>query len=183
MYFGTRNDEATSFRLLDIFVDAGGFFIDTANIYTHWVEGYKGYESEALLGRWMKARKNRPRLFIATKVGFEIPYYGVQRGLPAATILQECDTSLRNLGVETIDLYYAHCDDPNSPLEESLQAFDRLVKAGKYAPSVPATTRHGAWRRRAGQAGRMAGVNSAACSSDIRTSIPGRVQAFPRRSL
>ena len=144
MYFGTRNDEATSFRLLDIFVDAGGFFIDTANIYTHWVEGYKGYESEALLGRWMKARKNRPRLFIATKVGFEIPYYGVQRGLPAATILQECDTSLRNLGVETIDLYYAHCDDPNTPLEESLQAFDRLVKAGKVR--AIGASNYQAWR-------------------------------------
>ena len=131
MYLGTRQDEATSFRLLDIYVEAGGFFIDTANIYARWVDGYRGYESENLLGRWMKARKNRARMFIATKVGFEVPYYGVERGLPAATIIQECEKSLRNLGVETIDLYYAHCDDPNTPLEETLQAFDQLVKAGK----------------------------------------------------
>ena len=131
MYLGTRQDEATSFRLLDIYVEAGGFFIDTANIYARWVDGYRGYESENLLGRWMKARKNRARMFIATKVGFEVPYYGVERGLPAATIIQECEKSLRNLGVETIDLYYAHCDDLNTPLEETLQAFDQLVKAGK----------------------------------------------------
>ena len=73
MYLGTRQDEATSFRLLDIYVEAGGFFIDTANIYARWVDGYRGYESENLLGRWMKARKNRARMFIATKVGFESP--------------------------------------------------------------------------------------------------------------
>lgn len=131
MYFGTRNDEATSFRLLDLYMDAGGFFIDTANIYSHWVLGYRGYESETLLGRWMKARKNRSKLFLATKVGFEIPYYGVQRGLKATRIIEEWEKSLRNLAVETIDLYYAHCDDLNTPLEESLEAFDQIVKAGK----------------------------------------------------
>jgi aryl-alcohol dehydrogenase-like predicted oxidoreductase len=129
--FGTRQDEATSFRLLDMYAEAGGFFIDTANIYAHWVEGFKGYESENLLGRWMKARNNRSRLFIASKVGFEIPAYGVGRELSAATIARECEKSLRNLGVETIDLYYAHCDDRATPLEESLAAFDRLVQAGK----------------------------------------------------
>jgi aryl-alcohol dehydrogenase-like predicted oxidoreductase len=144
MYFGTHNDEATSFRLLDIYVEAGGFFIDTANIYSHWVQGFKGYESENLLGRWMKARKNLSNLFIATKVGFEIPYYGVQRGLLAATIVQECEKSLRNLGVETIDLYYAHCDDPNTPLEESLNAFDQLVKAGKVR--TIGASNYQAWR-------------------------------------
>jgi aryl-alcohol dehydrogenase-like predicted oxidoreductase len=131
MYFGTQIDEATSFRLLDIYLEAGGFFIDTANIYARWVEGYRGYESENLLGRWMKARKNRSKLFIATKVGFEIPFYGVERGLQAIKIGQECEKSLRNMGVETIDLYYAHFDDLNTPTEEVLNAFDRLVKAGK----------------------------------------------------
>jgi aryl-alcohol dehydrogenase-like predicted oxidoreductase len=131
MYFGTRNDDASSFRLLDIYKEAGGFFIDTANIYSHWVQGYRGYESEMLLGRWIKARKNRPSLFIATKVGFEIPFYGVRRELQAATIVQECEKSLRNLGVETIDLFYAHCDDLNTPLDESLNAFDQLIQSGK----------------------------------------------------
>jgi aryl-alcohol dehydrogenase-like predicted oxidoreductase len=131
MYLGTRQDEITSYRLLDAYVEAGGFFIDTANIYARWVDGFSGYESESLLGRWMKARKNRSRMFIATKVGFEIPAHGVQRGLPATTIIQECEKSLRNLGVETIDLYYAHCDDRETPFEESLSAFDQLVKTGK----------------------------------------------------
>ena len=144
MYFGTRNDEETSFQLLDIYLEAGGFFIDTANIYAHWVDGYKGYESEALLGRWMKARNNRSNLFIATKVGFEIPAYGVQRGLQASTIIQECEKSLRNMGVETIDLYYAHCDDLNTPLEETLEAFDKLVKAGKVR--TIGSSNYMAWR-------------------------------------
>ena len=93
MYFGTQIDEATSFRLLDIYLEAGGFFIDTADIYARWVEGYRGYESENLLGRWMKARKNRSKLIIATKVGFEIPFYGVERGLQAIKIGQECEKS------------------------------------------------------------------------------------------
>ena len=144
MYLGTRQDEATSFRLLDVFAEAGGFFIDTANIYARWVDGYRGYESEALLGRWMKARKNRSRLFIASKVGFEIPAHGVERGLPAATIIQECEKCLRNLGVETVDLYYAHYDDPNTPLDESMEAFDRLVKAGKVR--VIGASNFQAWR-------------------------------------
>jgi aryl-alcohol dehydrogenase-like predicted oxidoreductase len=144
MYLGTRQDEATSFRLLDIYSEAGGFFIDTANIYAHWVEGCRGYESETVLGRWMKARKNRSGLFIASKVGFEIPTHGVKSGLSAATIIQECEKSLRNLGVETIDLYYAHWDDPDTPLDESLEAFDRLVKAGKVR--VIGASNFQAWR-------------------------------------
>jgi aryl-alcohol dehydrogenase-like predicted oxidoreductase len=129
MFFGTRNDEQLSYRLLDQYVDAGGAFIDTANIYAHWVPGGKGGESEVLLNRWMKARKNRDRLFIATKVGFEMP--GVERGLRASQIKAECDKSLTRLGVDTIDLYYAHVDDLRTPMEETLEALDGLVKAGK----------------------------------------------------
>jgi aryl-alcohol dehydrogenase-like predicted oxidoreductase len=129
MYFGTRQDEATSYRLLDQYLDAGGFFIDTANIYSHWVPGFKGQESEALLGRWMKARGNRSRLFVASKVGFE--YGEVQRGLKAHQVESECEKSLKLLGVEAIDLYYAHVDDRDTPMSETLEASDRLVKAGK----------------------------------------------------
>jgi aryl-alcohol dehydrogenase-like predicted oxidoreductase len=129
MYFGTRNDEDSSYRLLDQYVAAGGFFIDTANIYAHWVEGFRGGESETLLGEWMRARGNRSRLFIASKVGFQYP--GVERGLSAAQIEAECNKSLRRLGVETIDLFYSHVDDRNTPLEETLEAYDRLVRAGK----------------------------------------------------
>lgn len=129
MYFGTRQDKATSYRLLDQYVDAGGFFIDTANIYSHWVPGFKGQESEALLGCWMQERNNRSRLFIASKVGFQ--YGSVPRGLTAQLIEAECEKSLKLLGVDTIDLYYAHVDDRDTSLAESLEAFDRLVKAGK----------------------------------------------------
>lgn len=129
MYFGTRNDEATSYQLLDQYVDAGGTFIDTANIYAHWVPGFQGGESETLLGRWLKERGNRQRLFIATKVGFELP--GVERGLRAEQIEAECDKSLKRLGIDAIDLYYAHVDDRRTPLEETMAAFCRLVEAGK----------------------------------------------------
>jgi len=131
MYFGTRNDEATSFRLLDQYVEAGGGFIDTANIYAHWIKGFKGAESEALLGRWQKSRKNRSSIIIATKVGFEIPPLDVPRSLSARWIETECEKSLQRLGCESIDLYYAHVDDRSTPMEETLGAFDRLVKAGK----------------------------------------------------
>lgn len=129
MYFGTRTDEEASYRLLDQYVEAGGSFIDTANIYAHWVPGYAGRESEALLGHWLKARQNRSQLFIASKVGFGLP--GVERGLRAEQIEEECHKSLKLLGVETIDLYYAHVDDRRTPLEETMAAFCRLVDAGK----------------------------------------------------
>jgi aryl-alcohol dehydrogenase-like predicted oxidoreductase len=129
MYFGSRNDRATSYRMLDRYVDAGGTFIDTANIYAWWVEGCRGGESETLLGEWLRARGHRSRLFIASKVGFQ--YDDVTRGLTAAQIEAECDKSLRRLGVETIDLYYAHVDDRATPQEETLAAFDRLVRGGK----------------------------------------------------
>jgi aryl-alcohol dehydrogenase-like predicted oxidoreductase len=129
MYFGTSTDKATSYRLLDHYIEAGGNFLDTANIYARWVSGYVGGESETLLGRWMKERKNRQQMFIASKVGFEMP--GVERGLRAAQIETECEKSLKRLGVETIDLYYAHVDDRTTPLEESMAAFARLVQAGK----------------------------------------------------
>jgi aryl-alcohol dehydrogenase-like predicted oxidoreductase len=130
MYFGSRNDTATAHWMLDMYRDAGGTFIDTANIYAWWVPGFHGGESETLLGAWMRERGNRAGLFIATKVGFE--YDGaVERGLSAKQIETECNKSLKRLGIETIDLYYAHVDDYHTPLEETLAAFDRLVKAGK----------------------------------------------------
>jgi aryl-alcohol dehydrogenase-like predicted oxidoreductase len=129
MFLGTRTDEATSFRLLDQYVDAGGTFIDTANIYAHWVPGGKGGESEALIGRWMKARRNRDKLFLATKVGFNYP--GVAQSLAPQLVQQECERSLQRLGVDSIDLYYAHVDDRQTPLRDTMVALDALVKAGK----------------------------------------------------
>ncbi len=130
MHFGTKEDEETSFRLLDQYVEAGGNFIDTANVYARWIRGYEGGESETLLGKWMRERGNRDSLFIASKVGFEMPTRGVTRGTSAKQIVAECEKSLKRLGVETIDLYYAHHDDRDTPLEESLAAFDKLKKEG-----------------------------------------------------
>lgn len=129
MFFGTKNDRPSSYRLLDQYLDAGGTFIDTANIYSHWVSGFRGGESETLLGEWMRERGSRSRIFLASKVGFG--YGDVPKRLRASDIETECEKSLRRLGVETIDLYYAHVDDRVTPLEESLAAFDRLVQAGK----------------------------------------------------
>ena len=129
MYFGTKNDKTTSYHLLDHYLDAGGTFLDTANIYSRWIEGFQGGESETLLGEWMKERGNRDKVFLAAKVGFD--YQDVPISLRADLIEQECNRSLKRLGVETIDLYYAHKDDRDTPLEETMEAFDRLIQAGK----------------------------------------------------
>lgn len=129
MRCGTSSDWDSSVELLDTYVEAGGTFIDTANIYAHWLPGGKGGDSEELLGRWMRERGNREELFIATKVGFA--YQDVPISLRAEIIEQECGKSLARMGIETIDLYYAHKDDEGTPLEETMRAFDRLVKAGK----------------------------------------------------
>jgi aryl-alcohol dehydrogenase-like predicted oxidoreductase len=129
MYFGSTVAEAASFSILDAYAGAGGSFLDTANKYVSWIEGFTGGESEALLGRWMKARCNRQEMFVATKVGLPMP--GVEKGLRAAQIIAECEKSLARLGTDVIDLYYAHADDRDTPLEESLRAFDSLVQSGK----------------------------------------------------
>ncbi|HLV37639.1 MAG TPA: aldo/keto reductase [Spirillospora sp.] len=130
MQFGTKNDKKTSYQMLNLYTEAGGTFLDTANGYAHWLaEWARGGESETLLGEWLRERGRRDDLFIATKVGFDYP--GTERGLRAHLIEAECEKSLERMGIETIDLYYAHKDDYNTPLEETMQAFDRLVQAGK----------------------------------------------------
>ena len=123
--FGWTADEATSFRILDAFVDAGGTMIDTADVYSAWVPGHKGGESEEVIGRWLKRDPGKRRqVVIATKVGF-------MAGLKPETIGPACDASLQRLGIEAIDLYYAHQDDEATPLAETLAGFDRLVRDGK----------------------------------------------------
>src|SRR5689334_17087393 len=123
--FGWTADDETSFAVLDAFVDAGGNMIDTADVYSAWVPGHSGGESETVIGRWLKARPSmRERVVIATKVGF-------MAGLAPETIAPACEASLRRLGVESIDLYYHHKDDPTVPLADSLGAMDALVKSGK----------------------------------------------------
>ncbi len=129
MYFGSKNDESTSYQILDQYVDAGGTFIDTANIYVRWIDGFQGGESETLLGKWMKERGNREQLFIASKVGFD--YQDVPISLDPKLIEEECNKSLKRMGIETIDLYYCHKDDRNTPIEATLEALNRLVEAGK----------------------------------------------------
>jgi aryl-alcohol dehydrogenase-like predicted oxidoreductase len=127
--FGTLNTYEESAELLDLYLDAGGRFLDTANCYNQWATNAKGGESEVALGRWLRERGNRDELFIASKVGFG--YGTMPDGLSADTIVFSCEESLRRLGTDHIDLYYAHKDDPNTPLEETLVAFTRLQESGK----------------------------------------------------
>ncbi|MEK7466052.1 MAG: aldo/keto reductase [Planctomycetota bacterium] len=127
--FGWTTDETASFAVLDAFADAGGTLIDTADMYSAWVEGHAGGESEAILGRWMASRRCRDRMAIATKVGL---LKGLE-GLAPATIRTAAENSLRRLQTDRIDLYYAHRDDEKTPLAETLGAFDALVRAGKVA--------------------------------------------------
>ncbi len=123
--FGWTADEETSFAILDAFVDAGGTMIDTADVYTAWVPGHVGGESEGVIGRWLKRDPSkRDKVVIATKVGF-------LEGLAPDKIAAACDASLLRLGIERIDLYYQHKDDENVPLADSLGAFERLVEQGK----------------------------------------------------
>jgi aryl-alcohol dehydrogenase-like predicted oxidoreductase len=133
--FGWTADEKTSFAILDAFVDAGGMMIDTADVYSAWVPGHVGGESETVIGRWLKRNPaKRDKVVIATKVGFLDG--GMVNGdyvaaLQPQVIARGCDASLQRLGVDHIDLYYHHKDDPNVPLADSLGAMDALVKAGK----------------------------------------------------
>ena len=127
--FGWTADETMSHALLDRFVAAGGNFIDTANVYSSWVPGHAGGESESVIGRWLKKSGRRERVVIATKVGLDMP--GLGKGLKRSQIERGVEDSLRRLQIERIDLLYAHSDDAGTPLEETLAAFDVLVRAGK----------------------------------------------------
>ena len=118
-----------AFRILDRFVDAGGTMIDTADVYSAWAPGHEGGESETLIGQWLKRRGSRQGVQIATKVGM-LHRHGGGR-LEGRRIAAAAEASLQRLGIETIDLYYAHRDDPGTPVEESLEAFGRLVREGK----------------------------------------------------
>jgi aryl-alcohol dehydrogenase-like predicted oxidoreductase len=127
--FGWTADEATSFKLLDAFVDAGLNFIDTADSYSIWAPGNKGGESEEIIGRWMKSRGNSQKVVIATKVGWEIS--PDRKGLSKTYIRSAVEGSLQRLQIDTIDLYQSHKDDPDTPQEETLEAYEELIRAGK----------------------------------------------------
>ena len=127
--FGWTADEAMSFRLLDAFVDAGFNLIDTADVYARWAPGNKGGESETVIGKWLMKSQKRNKVLIATKVGMDLG--DGKKGLKKEYILKAVEDSLKRLKVDTIDLYQSHMDDPKTPILETLQAFDDLVKAGK----------------------------------------------------
>ena len=127
--FGWTVDEATSFALLDAFVDQGFNFVDTADVYSRWAEGHTGGESETIIGKWLKRTGKRDKILIATKVGMDMGPAG--KGLGKAHIVSSVEDSLRRLNTDHIDLYQAHRDLPDVPLEETLEAFAGLVQAGK----------------------------------------------------
>jgi aryl-alcohol dehydrogenase-like predicted oxidoreductase len=127
--FGWTADEKASFAVLDDFTGSGGNFIDTADVYSTWVDGHKGGESETVLGKWLKGRGNRDKVIVATKVGSDMG--NGRKGLKAGYIAQAVDESLKRLQTDYIDLYQSHRDDPETPQEETLEAYARLMKAGK----------------------------------------------------
>ncbi len=127
MMFGSTTPKDDAYAMLDTFLDLGGNFIDTSNNYAHWIG--TGDESETLLGQWLHDRKCRDKVIIGTKVGFDRK--GVGAGLKREQIEYWCDESLRKLQTDYIDLYYAHTDDADTPMEETIEAFDSLVKKGK----------------------------------------------------
>ncbi len=127
--FGWTIDEKKSFELLDAFTDAGFDLIDTADAYSYWAQGNTGGESETIIGSWMASRKNREKIIIATKVGSETREHG--KNISRKYILQTVEESLKRLQTDYIDLYQTHWDDDVTPVEETLSAYDQLIKEGK----------------------------------------------------
>jgi aryl-alcohol dehydrogenase-like predicted oxidoreductase len=127
--FGWTIDEARSFVVLDAFVDRGFNCIDTADVYSAWVPGHTGGESETILGKWFARSGKRDKVILATKVGMKMPNVG--EGLRKDYILREVEQSLKRLQTDVIDLYQSHKDDESTPLEETLEAYAQLLKAGK----------------------------------------------------
>lgn len=153
--FGWTADRAASFAVLDAFVAGGGTMIDTADVYSAWVPGHRGGESETMIGEWLKASGKRDDVLIATKVGM-LPGDGGEKLAPAR-IAAACEASLKRLGTDRIDLYFAHQDDEDVPQEAALEAFGRLVDAGKIRV-VGASNFHAARLKSANEAARAAGL-------------------------
>ncbi|MBD2514984.1 aldo/keto reductase [Nostoc sp. FACHB-973] len=127
--FGWTIDENTSFEILDNFIAAGGNFIDTADVYSKWVPGNQGGESETILGKWLKQRGHRDQVVIATKVGSDMGVKG--KGLSRKHIQQGIEDSLQRLQTDYIDLYQSHIDDESTPIEETLETYASLIRQGK----------------------------------------------------
>jgi aryl-alcohol dehydrogenase-like predicted oxidoreductase len=129
--FGWTVDEKTSFTLLDTFVDLGLDCIDTADVYSRWVTGNKGGESETIIGNWLKKTGKRNQVVIATKAGSSMNPNDIKKNLSRKYIIQAAEDSLRRLQTDHIDLYQSHYDDPDTPVQETLDAYYQLVKEGK----------------------------------------------------
>lgn len=144
MQFGWTCDERASFAVMDAYVEAGGNFVDTADMYTNWAEGNPGGVSEEIIGRWMKARGNRSSIVLATKVRGEMGPGPNEQGLSRRHIMEAVDASLRRLQTDYIDLYQAHSDDRETPVDEAVRAFDDLVRMGKVR--YVGASNYAAWR-------------------------------------
>jgi aryl-alcohol dehydrogenase-like predicted oxidoreductase len=153
--FGWTADRNASFAVLDAFVDGGGTIIDTADVYSAWVPGHRGGESETMIGEWLRTSGKRDRVQIATKVGM-LPGDGGEK-LSPARIAAACDASLRRLGTDYIDLYFAHQDDDATPQDVVAEAFARLVEAGKVRV-LGASNFHAARLKTAIEGARAAGL-------------------------
>ncbi|QPV61948.1 aldo/keto reductase [Halosimplex litoreum] len=179
MYFGSETDPETSRAILDRYYEAGGRFLDTANIYATWVDGYGEPESEPFLGDWMARRSNREELFLATKVGFE--YGDVPQSLDPDLIEREVEKSLDRLGTDYVDLLYAHVDDRDTPLAETMAAFDRLVESGTVR-HIGASNYYG-WRlARANTIAEERGLTPFSCTQPrFSYLVPHRYSDFDRQ--
>ncbi|MEU0487748.1 aldo/keto reductase [Nocardiopsis sp. NPDC006139] len=148
MKFGSQTDDATSAALLDRFMEAGGTFVDTADCYQYWVNGFEGHESETFLGRWRRERGITDEVFIATKLGAQptVPGGGPEswEGLSAGAVATAVERSLRRLGTDRLDLLYTHKEDPATPLEETMAALSRAVDEGSVA--LLGMSNHRTWR-------------------------------------
>ncbi|WP_267397045.1 MULTISPECIES: aldo/keto reductase [unclassified Sphingomonas] len=153
--FGWTADRAASFAVLDAFVAGGGTMIDTADVYSAWVDGHQGGESESMIGAWLKASGKRDDVLIATKVGM-LPGEGGEKLAPAR-IAAAADASLKRLGTDRIDLYYAHQDDEGVPQDAVAEAFAKLIEAGKVRV-IGASNFHAARLKSAVDAAKAAGL-------------------------
>jgi aryl-alcohol dehydrogenase-like predicted oxidoreductase len=129
MYFGSKVNEHDSFMMLDRYSQVEGSFLDSANKYASWVPGFKGGESEQVIGKWLSQRGNRQNMFISSKVGFQ--YGEIPRSLKKEIIISECEKSLKRFGVDCIDLYFAHAYDSKTSNDEIMEAFCKLIETGK----------------------------------------------------
>ncbi|MFF5202954.1 aldo/keto reductase [Micromonospora parva] len=180
MLFGSATDEATSYAILDRYVEAGGTFIDTSDNYAFWVDGGQGGQSEELLGRWRRSRGVGTEIVIATKLGARplapgTSYLDNAEGLSAKMIRESAERSRERLGVERLDLLYAHIEDRTVPLQETVEGFAELVAEGTVG--LLGASNHRAWRGgtgpRVGRRRRPAGVRGAP--------VPPQLPAEPHR--